>query len=112
MLELVTALNSALKKFAPDYVTRSRQGHLSHLSRHPLQQGQDSVQDPHRRLVSDAAALEKHGAAGFYFAMSHKDVDVGGGIYMPSPETLLAVRTHIARRFTQEFRTAARLRAR
>jgi uncharacterized protein (TIGR02453 family) len=50
--------------------------------------------------------MEKHGAAGFYFAVSHKGVDVGGGIYMPAPETLLAVRTHIAERHL-EFRKLA-----
>ena len=50
--------------------------------------------------------MEKHGAAGYYFAVSHKGVDVGGGIYMPTPETLLAVRTHIAERHA-EFRKLA-----
>jgi uncharacterized protein (TIGR02453 family) len=50
--------------------------------------------------------MEKHGAAGYYFAISHKGVDVGGGIYMPQPETLLAVRTHIAERHA-EFRQLA-----
>jgi len=34
--------------------------------------------------------------AGYYFAVSHKEVAIGGGIYMPAPETLLAMRTHLA----------------
>jgi len=50
--------------------------------------------------------MEKHGAAGYYFAISHKGVDLGGGIYMPTPETLLAVRTHLAERHA-EFRKLA-----
>ena len=39
-----------------------------------------------------------HGDAGYYFAVSHKEVAVGGGIYMPEPQTLLALRHHIAAR--------------
>ncbi len=35
-------------------------------------------------------------AAGYYFAVSHKEVAMGGGVYMPTPETLLAIREHIA----------------
>jgi uncharacterized protein (TIGR02453 family) len=50
--------------------------------------------------------MQKRGAAGYYFAISHKGVEVGGGIYMPPPETLLAVRTHIAERHA-EFRKLA-----
>ena len=51
MRELVSAVNSAMKSFAPDYVTDPGQGDLPHLSRHPLQQGQDAVQGPHCGLV-------------------------------------------------------------
>jgi len=36
--------------------------------------------------------------AGFYFAVSHKQLAVGGGVYMPSPETLRAIRGHLADR--------------
>src|SRR3954447_23426071 len=50
------------------------------------------------------------GGAGFYFAVSHKDVGIGGGVYMPAPETLLAIRTHIAE-FHQEFETLLKGRA-
>ena len=34
-------------------------------------------------------------ARGFYFALSHREVGVGGGVYMPAPETLLAIRHHL-----------------
>ncbi len=36
------------------------------------------------------------GGAGYYFQVSHKEVGIGGGIYMPMPETLRAVRGHLA----------------
>jgi uncharacterized protein (TIGR02453 family) len=41
-------------------------------------------------------ALTGQGAAGFYFHVSHKDVGIGGGVYMTMPGTLLAIRNHLA----------------
>src|SRR5262249_10812490 len=34
-------------------------------------------------------------AAGFYFGVSHKEVEIGGGSYMPEPEQLAAIRKKI-----------------
>ena len=34
--------------------------------------------------------------AAYYVHVSHKEVAVGGGVYMPEPDVLLAIRTHIA----------------
>jgi uncharacterized protein (TIGR02453 family) len=39
-----------------------------------------------------------HGDAGYYFAVSHQEVAVGGGVYTPEPQTLRALRHHIAAR--------------
>src|SRR6185503_12208062 len=47
--------------------------------------------------------------AGFYFQVSHKDISVGGGIYLPSPETLRAVRNHLAE-YHKEFETILKAR--
>src|SRR5207248_8227028 len=41
--------------------------------------------------------------AGFYFSLSPKAAAIGGGVYMPPPATLLAIRTHLAGRH-QDFR--------
>ena len=41
------------------------------------------------------AGLEKTSGAGFYFHFSPKEVVIAAGMYMPSPEQLLAVRRHI-----------------
>ena len=40
---------------------------------------------------------------GFYFSVSHDQIEVAGGIYHPSPETMYLVRTHIAENY-QELR--------
>jgi uncharacterized protein (TIGR02453 family) len=47
--------------------------------------------------------LSRHEGASFYFSVSHKEVAVGGGVYMPLPETLLAIRNHISRKH-EDFR--------
>jgi uncharacterized protein (TIGR02453 family) len=102
MVDLVTALNGAMMDFAPDYVTDAPKA----IYRIYRDTRFSPDKTPYKTQIAASFSrrgMEKHGAAGYYFAISHKGVDVGGGIYMPPPETLLAVRTHIAERHT-EFR--------
>jgi uncharacterized protein (TIGR02453 family) len=105
MVELVTELNRAMMDFAPGYVTDA------HKAIYRIYRDTRFSPDktPYKTQIAASFArrgMEKHGAAGYYFAISHKGVDVGGGIYMPPPETLLAVRTYIAGRHA-EFRQLA-----
>jgi uncharacterized protein (TIGR02453 family) len=105
MVELLTALSGAMMDFAPDYVTDAPKAiyRIYRDTRFSLDK------TPYKTQIAASfprRGMEKHGAAGYYFAVSHKGVDVGGGIYMPLPETLLAVRTHIAERHA-EFRLLA-----
>lgn len=100
MQELVAALNAAMMSYAPEYVTdpakaiyRFYRDTRFSKDKSPYKQ-QIAASFPRRGLV-------RHEGAGFYCAVSHKEVAVGGGIYMPSPETLLAVRQHIAARHEQ-----------
>jgi uncharacterized protein (TIGR02453 family) len=102
MVDLVTALNSAMMNFAPGYVTDAPKA----IYRIYRDTRFSPDKTPYKTQIAASFArrgMEKHGAAGYYFAISHKGADVGGGIYMPQPETLLAVRTHIAERH-EEFR--------
>jgi uncharacterized protein (TIGR02453 family) len=105
MVELVNALNQSMMAFAPDYVTDAPKA----IYRIYRDTRFSPDKTPYKTQIAASFArrgMEKHGAAGYYFAISHKGVDVGGGIYMPPPETLLAVRTHIAERHA-EFRRLA-----
>jgi uncharacterized protein (TIGR02453 family) len=105
MIELVTALNQAMMEFAPDYVTDAPKA----IYRIYRDTRFSPDKTPYKTQIAASFArrgMEKHGAAGYYFAISHKGVDVGGGIYMPPPETLLAVRTHIAERHADYRRLA------
>jgi len=105
MVELVTALNEAMMDFAPDYVTDASKA----IYRIYRDTRFSPDKTPYKTQIAASFArrgMEKHGAAGYYFAISHKGVEVGGGIYMPTPDTLLAVRNHIAERHA-EFRRLA-----
>ena len=107
MRELVVAVNSAMKSFAPDYVTDPDKA-IYRIYR-DTRFSKDKT--PYKDHI--AASFSRRGdktGAGFYFAVSHKEVAIGGGIYMPEPETLRAMRQHVAEHH-EEFRKIAGARA-
>ena len=55
----------------------------------------------HVAAVFPTRGLAKHEGAGLYFHVSTEDVWVGGGMYMPQPQQLHAVREHIASNVSQ-----------
>jgi uncharacterized protein (TIGR02453 family) len=95
MFELVRQLNLSMRSFAPDYVTEPskavyrfyRDTRFS-ADKSPYKT-QIAASFPHRGVPAGAGA-------GFYFAVSHQHLAVGGGVYMPPPETLRAIRGHLA----------------
>jgi uncharacterized protein (TIGR02453 family) len=100
MRMLVEAVNGALAGFAPDYVTDPEKAVYRIYRDTRFSQDKtpykDHIAASFRRRMAAA-----HADAGYYFAVSHKEVAVGGGIYMPEPQTLLALRHHIAARHAQ-----------
>jgi uncharacterized protein (TIGR02453 family) len=97
MRELVEAVNQALRGFAPEYVTdpdkaiyRIYRDTRFSKDKTPYK---DHIAASFRRRSSPA-----HGDAGYYLAVSAKEVAIGGGVYMPPPEVLLAIRNRIAER--------------
>ena len=101
MRQLVDALNLALHDFAPEYETDPDKA-IFRIYR-DIRFSKDKK--PYKEEI--AAAFRRRGAAhhqgGYYFAISHKGVAVGGGMYMPDPAHLLAIRERIAERH-EEFR--------
>jgi uncharacterized protein (TIGR02453 family) len=100
MRELVEAVNAAMVRFAPEYVTDP--GKAVFRIYRDTRFSKDKT--PYKEHI--AASFPRRGmpqGAGYYFAISHKEVAIGGGIYMPAPETLLAMRTHLAQHH-QDFR--------
>ena len=105
MVQLVAELNRAMMDFAPEYITDASKA-IYRIYRDTRFSPDKTPYKTHIAASFARRGMEKHGGAGYYFAISHKGVDVGGGIYMPPPETLLAVRTRISER-PAEFRRLA-----
>jgi uncharacterized protein (TIGR02453 family) len=109
MRELVHGVNREMARFAPEYVTDPERA-IYRIYR-DTRFSKDKT--PYKNHI--AASFRRGGAcahegAGFYFAISHKEVAVGGGVYMPPTETLKAIRQHLAENHT-EFRKLIRARA-
>jgi uncharacterized protein (TIGR02453 family) len=106
---LVEALNRALAGFAPEYVTDPVKA-VYRIYR-------DTRFSPDKTPYKDhiAASFRRRGPArgeggGFYVAVSDKEAAIGGGVYAPEPEMLLAVRQHIGARH-EEMRSILRAAA-
>ena len=99
MTELVEALNSQLMKLAPDYVTDPKKG-IFRIYRDTRFSADKTPYKTHLGAWFGRRGLKLAGG-GFYFSVSEQGVQVAGGIYHPPPETLLAVRTHLAEQHAQ-----------
>jgi uncharacterized protein (TIGR02453 family) len=109
MRELVEALDAALARFAPEHVTDPERAIYRFY--------RDTRFSPDKSPYKDRIAatfprrgLTRHEGASYYFSVSHKEVAIGGGVYLPTPETLAAIRGHIAGRH-EEFRRILAARA-
>jgi uncharacterized protein (TIGR02453 family) len=109
MRELVEALDAALARFAPEHVTDPERAIYRFY--------RDTRFSPDKSPYKDRIAatfprrgLTRHEGASYYFSVSHKEVAIGGGVYMPTPETLAAMRRDIATRH-EEFRRILAARA-
>jgi uncharacterized protein (TIGR02453 family) len=97
MQELVAVLNASLAAYAPEYVTDPAKA----IYRFYRDTRFSKDKSPYKQQIAASfrrRGLSRHEGAGFYFSVSHKEVAVGGGVYMPMPETLLAIRKHLAER--------------
>ena len=109
MRELVGALNGAHGERSRRATSRSRDKAIYRIYRDTRFSKDKTPYKTHIAAHFKARDLSQAECAGYYVAVSHKEVAVGGGIYMPSPPTLLAVRSHLAQNFEEFERiTAAR----
>jgi uncharacterized protein (TIGR02453 family) len=109
MRQLVEALNVELRKFAPSYVTDPDKA-IYRIYRDTRFSKDKTPYKDHVAASFHRRTGDGHGDAGYYVAMSHKETAIGGGIYMPQPEALLAIRNHIAEHH-QELRKILKVRA-
>ena len=106
MAELVAALNSEMMRFAPDYVNEPAKA-IYRIYRDTRFSKDKTPYKTHIAAIFPRRGLEKHGGGGLYFSVSAKEIEVAGGVYMPGPETLLAIRTHLSEHH-DEFRKIIR----
>jgi len=106
MLDLVTRVTSAMLSFAPAYAGDPEKA-IFRIYRDTRFSKDKTPYKTHIAAVFRRRGLDMHAGGGLYFAVSAKEVEVAGGIYMPSPATLRTVRAHLADRH-DEFRALIR----
>ena len=102
MEELVTAINQEMVRFAPDYMVEPRKA-IYRIYRDTRFSADKTPYKTHIAAVFPRRGLEKHAGAGLYFSVSAKEIEVAGGVYMPGPAQLLAIRSHLSQHH-EEFR--------
>ncbi|MFB3779346.1 MAG: DUF2461 domain-containing protein [Bryobacteraceae bacterium] len=95
MAALVTALNAELARFAPGYVTDPARA-IYRIYRDTRFSPDKTPYKTHIAALFMPRGLVRHASGSLYFSVSPDVVEVAGGIYMPGPDELLTVRTHLA----------------
>lgn len=96
MIELVERINGELMKFAPEYVNDPKKA-VYRIYRDTRFSADKTPYKTHLAAIFPRRGSEsKHAGPGLFFAVSHKSIEVAGGVYMPAPEDLLKIRTWIA----------------
>src|SRR5260370_37632877 len=98
MVELVTALNAEMIRFAPNYVAEPAKA-IYRLYRDTRFSKDKTPYKTHIAAIFPRRGQAKHEGAGLYFSVSAKEIEVAGGVYMPGPDALLAIRTHLSQRY-------------
>jgi uncharacterized protein (TIGR02453 family) len=102
MLALVGEINHALAAFAPEYVTEPEKA-VYRIYRDTRFSSDKTPYKRHVAAVFNRRGLAKNCGAGFYFSVSPTEIEIAGGVYMPGPEELFAIRSHITENYN-EFR--------
>src|SRR5579863_6977269 len=105
MIDLVEAINAELPGFAPEHVNDPKKA-IYRIYRDTRFSPDKTPYKTHIAAIFPRRGREKHASAGFYCGVSLEGIEVAGGIYMPGPQELLAIRTWLADRHA-EFRKAA-----
>lgn len=108
MVELVGAVNRELARHAPDYINEPGKA-IYRLYRDTRFSSDKTPYKTHVAAIFPRRGLVKHCCASLYFSVSHKEIEIAGGVYMPQPEQLLAIRRHLAEHY-QRFRVLERAR--
>ncbi len=92
MIELVTLVADDLRAFAADYVPDKPEKSIYRIYRDTRFSKDKTPYKTHIAAHFQHRRVGKNLGAGFYFAVSHESVEIAGGMYMPGPDQLRAVR--------------------
>ncbi len=95
MADLIEALAEDFTQFAPEMIASPKVSSYR-IYRDTRFSKDKSPYKSHVAAVFPRSGLAKHEGAGFYLHISPSELLMGGGLYMPLPEDLSAVRSHIA----------------
>ncbi len=95
MIELIVQINRELLKFAPDHVSDPKKA-MYRINRDTRFSKDKTPYKNHQGAMFGHRRLPKNYCAGFYFSFGHDEVEIAGGLYMPEPAQLTAVRKAIA----------------
>lgn len=95
MLRLVELVCDDLRSFAADHVIEPKRA-VYRIYRDTRFSKDKTPYKTHVAAMFPRRGLGKNNAAGFYFHVSPKGCEIAGGMYMPGPEELAAVRSAIA----------------
>lgn len=95
MEELVGLVNNELGKFAPAHIAEPKKA-VYRIYRDTRFSNDKTPYKTHIAANFPRIGMEKHAAAGFYCSVSDQQINIGGGVYMPDKDGLLAIREYIA----------------
>ena len=95
MQELVIAIGEAFRRFAPEMVADPKVS-VYRIYRDTRFSKDKTPYKTHVAAIFPVRGLPKHAGPGLYFHIALDEVLIGGGIYMPEPELVRAVRQQIA----------------
>ena len=93
--ELIAAMAEEFSSFAPEMAATSRTS-AYRIYRDTRFSKDKTPYKTHVAAVFPRTGLGKHEGAAFYLQIDPSEVLIGGGVYMPMPDALGAIRTHLA----------------
>jgi uncharacterized protein (TIGR02453 family) len=100
MLALIEEVNAALADFAPEHIRPPHKA-LFRLYRDTRFATDKRPYKTHVAAWWPRAGMEKTSGAGFYFHVSATETIIAAGVYMPSPDQLLAIRRYLVDHHTE-----------
>ncbi len=95
MVELVLALGREMQQFAPEMVADPAKA-IYRIYRDTRFSPDKTPYKTHIAAVFTPRGMVKHNCAGLYFHVSPTEVEIAGGVYMPDPDALRAIRERLA----------------